>query len=149
MNHMVKDWVSKLGLRHQGTLLTGVRGCDTAHKHDPSKPVMRAIRWALFVAYDERELTEPKGFMFYEPANFTEAVRELAKNMDHYPSHFIWHMIHAIEVIGYCHPDAGVRAKFNWAYVTFVEKYHVNPETEFQMHRRLHEDRVAKGTVAG
>lgn len=146
---MVQEWVTELGLRHQGTLFTGVRGCDTAPKHDVTKPLMRAIRFAIFVAFDPRELTEPKGFMFYTPESFAETVREFSKSMDHYPSHFIWHAIHAIEVIGYKHPDVATRQQFRHAYYTLVHKFHVNPEAEEEMDRRLTEDRVAQGTVAG
>lgn len=146
---MVQDWVTELGLRHQGTLFTGVRGCDTAPKHDVTKPLMRAIRFAIFVAFDPRELTEPKGFMYYTPESFAETVRDFSKSMDHYPSHFVWHAIHAIEVIGYKHPNIILRDSFSHAYRLLVGKFYVNPETEEQMDERLTEDRVAKGTVAG
>jgi hypothetical protein len=149
MLSMVQDWVTALGLRHQGTLFTGVRGCDTAPKHDITKPLMRAIRFAIFVAFDPRELTEPKGFMYYNAELFAETVKDFSKNMDHYPGHFTWHAIHAIEVIGYKHPDAAMRDQFSRAYQLLVGKFHVNQETEEQMDARLTEDRIKNGTVAG
>jgi hypothetical protein len=149
MKSILHDWVTELGLRHQGVLLTAIRGCDGVQKHDPSKPIMRAIRAMVLVPFDQRELTEPKGFMYFEPSLFEDSIKSLSKSMDEYPMHFILHVIHALEVIGYCHPERWVRDHFEWAYRLLVEKVHFLPETRDLMNVRLTEDRVANGTVAG
>jgi hypothetical protein len=143
------DWVQELGLRHQGVLLASIRGCDGVAKHDPSKAVMRAIRAVVLVPFDARELVEPKGFMYYEPDAFIEGINTLAKGMDEYPVHFIWHLIHAVEVIGYKHPEASVRYVFHAGYYKLVKKFHVQPESEQAMDSRLTEDRIKDNTVAG
>lgn len=143
-------WVEDLGLRHQGVILTAIRGCDGVAKHDVSKPVMRAIRAVTLIPFDARELSEPKGFMYYEAGyEFRQAIVAFAKNMDEYPSHFVWHVIHACEVIGYCHGWDYVREDFRFAYGHLIKKFHVNPESKEEMEARLTEDRVASNTVAG
>jgi hypothetical protein len=146
---VLQDWVMRLGLRHQGVLLAAIRGCDGVAKHDLSKPIMRAIRWAVMVPFDARELTEPKGFIYYEPESFREGARVFAKNTDEYPLHFVFHAMHALEMIGYCHPDPFVRENFKWAYVMMVRNIHLAPETAEQMNARLTEDRIASNSVAG
>lgn len=143
------DWVQELGLRHQGVLLAAMRGCDGVGKQDVTKPIMRAIRAVTLVPYDARELREPKGYMYFEPDNFREAVNTFKKSMDEYPLHFILHMIHALEIIGYKHPLAGVRAAFQYGYETLVYKMHLRPEMESHMDTRLTEDRIKDNTVAG
>lgn len=146
---ILQPWVTELGLRHQGVLLTAVRGCDGVAKHDVSKPVMRAIRATVLVPFDDRELTEPKGFIYFEHQAFKEGVEVLAKNLDEYPVHFVFHVIHALEVIGYKHPLSSIGYPFLYAYRRMVEKFHLNTETREQLDTRLCEDRVKNGTVAG
>lgn len=150
MPNILQHWVAELGLRHQGVILTGIRGCDGVAKHDVSKPLMRAIRAVALVPFDPRELTEPKGFMYYAAGyEFRQSASAFAKNMDEYPSHFVWHVIHACEVIGYCHPNETVAADFCYAYTALINKFHVRPESKATMEERLTEDRVASNTVAG
>jgi hypothetical protein len=146
---IIQDWVAALGLRHQGVLLTAIRGCDGVGKHDLSKPIMRAIRAICLVPYDERELTEPKGFMYYDHVSFRDAVTTFSKNLDEYPMHFILHMLYALEVIGYGHSGVQTSEDFLWAYEMLVRKIHLRPESIIDMNVRLREDRVANGTVIG
>ncbi len=147
MTSILQDWVTALGLRHQGTLLAAVRGCDGVGKHDVSKILMRGIRCVCLVPFDARELTEAKGFFYYEPIDFRAAVEGFAKNMDEYPVHFVLHVVHALEVIGYWHPDFLTRNNFLFCYKLIVRKMHLNPETKQEMEARLWEDRVANNTV--
>lgn len=143
------DWVQELGLRHQGVLLAAQRGCDGVGKQDVTKPIMRAIRAVTLVPYDARELYESKGYMYFEPTSFREAVAAVSKSMDEYPLHFILHLIHGLEVIGYKHPEWDIRAVFYAAYCKLVTKFHMTPETEQHLDERLTEDRIKDGSVAG
>ena len=38
----------ELGLRHQGVLISAMRGCDTAPRSDPSKVIQRILRGAVY-----------------------------------------------------------------------------------------------------
>jgi hypothetical protein len=143
---ILQPWVSELGLRHQGVLMTAIRGCDGAPKHDLSKPLMRAIRWAVLVPFDPRELDFPKGFMYFQSTDFCAAYREFAKNIDEYPLHFILHLLHATEVIAYKMPRVEAH-DFLEAYVHLVHSMHLRTEPEASMDDRLREDRIALKTV--
>lgn len=139
---ILQDWVTQLGLRHQGVLLTAIRGCDSSPKEDLVKPVVRAVRYQILIPFDcEEVLRNSKGFMYYVGAYFSEDVLKLSKNMDQYPLHFIMHLIHAIEVIGYCHPEYGISSRFYNAYKCLVKALHFNAETKEEMDTRLNEDR--------
>jgi fructose-1,6-bisphosphatase len=110
---------------------------------------MRAIRAVALVPYDARELIEPKGYMYYDEDTFRAAVHTVSKSMDEYPLHFILHMIHCLEIIGYKHPEENVRREFLNAYIRLVRRFHMVPEEEDHMDARLTEDRIADGTVQG
>jgi hypothetical protein len=66
-----------------------MRGCDGCPKQDATKPIMRAIRAITLVPFDARELSEPKGYMYYEEKSFWEALIAVSKSLDEYPIHFI------------------------------------------------------------
>ena len=137
MASVLQDWVMDLGLRHQGTLLTAVRGCDTAPKDDPSKLFVRCFRALILCAHcgDPR-----KAKTFIEAVDEDEERRRFdafRKNCDHYPAHYLGHLLHSIEIIGYKHPDCYVRARWEWYYLRMVQAQHLNPEMEQQMDDRL------------
>lgn len=129
--------------------MAAMRGCDGVGKQDVTKPLMRAIRAVTLVPYDARELNEPKGYMYFTPESFLESIKVVSKSMDEYPLHFILHLIHGLEVIGYKHPVADVRNAFRTGYETLVRKFHMTPEAEAHMDERLTEDRVKNQTVQG
>jgi hypothetical protein len=58
-------------------------------------------------------------------------------NIDTYPVHFILHLMHSIEILGYKHPMEIPRAMFHNAYVRLVTALHLNPESEEEMDFRL------------
>lgn len=142
----LRDWVSALPLRHQGTLMTAMRGCDLAPKNpldSPERRLTAAIRYAAGNPCDPREVDSTKGcFMLSEPPMDLKP-----SSLEHYPHHWVIHVMHACEVIGYCHPDPAVRAKWTPLYLRFCESLHVNAETSDQMHARLTEDRIANGNI--
>lgn len=65
----------------------------------------------------------------------------------HLPLHWYTHVMHALEVIGYAHPDQFVARKANDLYVAMVHGLHLNPESAAQQNERLTEDRLANDTV--
>ena len=154
---ILQEWVTNLGLRHQGVLLTAIRVCDTWSKYSTEKPLIREIRGLVLVPFDERELLYQRGFMTgfkgfvhadgpdKRPAEV--AFGELLASIDGLPVHYIMHLMHAMEIIGYCHPKDQVRDEYQRRYRRMTEKFHLNPETKEQMDARLGEDRIEKGTV--
>ena len=54
MPSVLKEWVTHLGLRHQGVLMACVRGCDNVPKEDPTKALARCLRDVLLNSFDPR-----------------------------------------------------------------------------------------------
>jgi hypothetical protein len=56
---------------------------------------------------------------------------------DELPYHYTVHFMHAVEVLGYKHPNERIRAFWNGVYMRMVNCLHLFPETEEQMDGRL------------
>ena len=148
MPSILQDWVHQLGLRHQGVLVAAIRGCDGVVKEDPTKPIMRELRGLILVPFDARELAYEKGFMVSFPSKATESgFSVLRKSLDHYPVHYMFHLLHAMEIVGYCHPAEAVRVSYYERYCNLVRRLHLNPESKSEMDARLNEDRIASDTA--
>ncbi len=143
---VLRPWVRSLPLRLQGVLLTGIRGCDGAPKEDSSKNLNRMIRRAVLNPADERETVKQGGFFGYSPTALEESLaQDFFHSLDQYPLHYIVHLMHSCEVIGYMHPDANISSFFKLCYDLFCLTLHVKPENKSQMLERLTEDRISKG----
>lgn len=143
----LRPWVTELGLREQGTLVTGTRGCDLAPKM-PLDSIERQLtaymRWLVGTPYDEREVDSTIGcFMRSEPPSRAWRPSEL----EHYPLHWYAHLMHAFEVVGYRHPEKAHRDACFEIYLLLVHALHLEPESANQMAARLSEDRIATGEI--
>lgn len=59
-------------------------------------------------------------------------------NHDHYPIHYLMHMMHGSEIIGYKYNnDPWVRDLWYWFYAKLAKCFHLNIETEDQLDARL------------
>lgn len=137
MTSVLKPWVEQLGLRYQGVLMSCVRGCDSVEKNDASKNLARCLRSIVLNSFNEN----PSSFI--ENVNDIELQERMVavlKNHDHYPIHYILHIIHSAEIIGYKHPNENIRNQWYWFYREFVHKFHMSPETERQLSYRLEAD---------
>lgn len=143
----LRPWVVRLGLREQGTLVTGTRGCDLAPKlplDSIERQLTAYLRWLVGTPYDEREVNSTVGcFMRSEPPNRQWRPSEL----EHYPLHWYVHLMHAFEVVGYRHPLDFHRDTCFEIYLMLVHALHLGPESESQMTARLSEDRIATGEI--
>jgi hypothetical protein len=148
MNSILRSWVTELGLRHQGVLLTIIRGCDTRGKYALEKPLIREMRGLLLVPYDERELAFPSGFMTaFNKEWSSPAFKSMCSEIDGLPVHYVMHILHAMEIIGYHHPEEEIRQEYSNRYLYLVSKFHLQPEGKIEMEVRLTEDRIKEGTV--
>lgn len=147
INSVLQDWVMRLPLRHQGSLVAALRGSDTDPKHGLAKPINRSLRRVCMNPADERECSVPGAYMSHDPETFPRDVKTFADNMDNYPLHFVTHIMHACEIVGYRHPDNTISIQFRDAYYLFCHRLHVMPELPHEMQARLTKDRVADNTV--
>lgn len=151
MNSVLQNWVMNLPLRFQGTLLTAVRGCDDEPKSwtktgvafSQSRRITAYIRWCFMNPADPREVDAEEGafFMSTPPNPFKPS------QFGHLPQHWYSHVMHALEIIGYHHPNSDVAADAYSLYCSMVHSFHLNVETEEQQWNRLTEDRVVKGEI--
>ena len=132
---ILQEWVIALGLRHQGTLLSAIRGCDNIGKEDPSKAVMRALRGVFLRPFGPN----PASFIDIRVTEDILQARFVAflRDFDHLPVHFVLHLASAAEIVGYKHPAPGVRKTWKLFYYELVHKFHLRPETETRLDKRL------------
>ena len=134
MPSILQPWVETLGLRHQGVLMACVRGCDSVPKDDATKLLARCLRATILTSFD----TKPSSFIDYvTDAELSRRMLAVLKNHDHYPVHYLLHLTHGSEIIGYKHPDQKVRWPWHDFYMKMVHCFHLNPETETALDERL------------
>lgn len=151
MQSVLQDWVMELNLREQGTILTALRGCDLAPKEWDEKgevkdtQIRRLTAWlrnTCMNAADEREIDHPGGFMQSKlPQPFKPS------GIMHYPAHWVLHLMHAFEIVGYLHPEQKIAIDALSIYVSIVSSMHLHYESKMEMQERLSEDRIKSGTV--
>lgn len=131
---VLRDWVMELHLRCQGVLVSSVRGCDTIPKEHPLKDLVRVYRSIVLNA----AVTKPSSFI--EHVELDEAKQRMEKvldDVDALPVHYIMHLTHAAQIIGYKHPRDKVRKLWRWFYESMCHGFHLTPETEQRMALRL------------
>jgi hypothetical protein len=136
----------ELPLREQGTLLTVVRGCDLTPKlplDSNARRLVSCLRYTFLNPADEREVdSEPGTFMSRKlPPSFKTS------EFGHLPWHWLSHVMHAVEVIGYRHPDHTIRTTYHALYNRMAHSFHLNPESFEQFAARMSEDRIATGEI--
>lgn len=151
MNSVLQPWVMELPLRVQGTLLTCVRGCDDEPKtwtergvaYSPGRRLTAFIRYCFMVPADPREVGRVEGaFMMPEPP-----IPFKPSEFGHLPQHWYSHAMHALEVIGFCHPNAILKNTAYEMYRMMAENLHLRVELRDHFFQRLTEDRIANDTV--
>lgn len=145
MSSVLQEWVMELPLREQGTILTGIRGCDLTPKYpfnSTERQLVAFLRYCTMVPADEREIGYLGGFMqSYPPQDWSPS------EIGHYPLHWVSHLMHAYQVVGYRSPNKYQLNAALTIYSAIVHSLHLNMESYDQMVARLSEDRIASGNV--
>ena len=132
-------------------LLTAVRGCDTAPKDDPSKMFCRMLRGTFLVCHcgdpmKAQSFIESPLVPINNPLDECKSrFTAFRKNLDHYPHHYVMHIVHAVEIIGYYHPDGQIMECFHEFYCQLVKGLHVTLERKDALDRRLNADEDSFG----
>ena len=69
-------------------------------------------------------------------------VSEYLKTLDGVPHHFQLHFMHAVEIVGYKHPDVEIRDFWHVLYNRLANDMHLHPESEKELDRRLGDTRA-------
>jgi hypothetical protein len=70
-----------------------------------------------------------------------DLVGDYLRQLDALPHHFQLHFLHAVEILGYKHPDSRVRFFWRQVYVRLVHSLHLHPESEDELDSRLGDSR--------
>lgn len=161
---VTQEWTHSLTCMQQSVLLSAIRGPDGVAKYHSVKYLIRWFRrCTLLQALDHVVLTDPydiRGGSFTGPSfttsedvrlqsnySWERRMRELVdlylQSTDEMPHHFQLHFMHAVEILGYKHPDLRIRGWWYSLYIILVQDLHLQPETEGQLDYRLGDDEAA------
>lgn len=137
MSFCIQDWLNDITWMQQGAIFASIRGCDGVPKEDASKVVIRGLRSVVL-----KPAQRTGSFLGKIPTRtkLHEAAEHLISDLDHYPVHFLLHLIHAAEIIGYEHPEYVIGEFWLQFYFQLCHAMHMNYETKKQMKTRLTDD---------
>lgn len=149
---VLHDWVHGLTFQQQALLMTGVRGPDNSSKHNAAKCIVRYLRGVVIKPAGGWSGKNDNDFMWGEYRRlgmdknlpegeypFHHYSRMFWKDHDGYPHHFIMHLVHCAEVICYKYPDKSISAMWGRFYYDACDSFHMKPETEEEMDKRLND----------
>jgi len=122
MKSILQDWVMKLPLREQETMLTFVRGCDLTPKIPLDlldRQIIGWIRMAILNPADSSEVGIEEAFIQYNFPRFKPS------EFGHYPFHWVMNLIHCLQVIGYRSPNKEHATDALNSYYAFVHSLEV------------------------
>lgn len=140
-------WCLNLTLQQQSVLLLAARGPDGIPKSHSCKDVQRAYRASVLVAakrgrelyYGEKADTFMSLDMIADNDAWAEICKRFFDGIDQLPHHFIMHLMHGAEILGYKHPDIKMRIRWRGFYIDCCRDMHLEPETEEDMDERLND----------
>jgi hypothetical protein len=136
MPSVVKYWIAELSWKQQTVILSALRGCDGKSKEDISKPITRYFR-NLVLENADNSSTFMRTVDKCEIALMKTHFKTLLGDIDNYQMHFILHLFHAIEIVGYKCPDPEIKKFCHLRYLEFCETLHLKPEYEPENDARL------------
>lgn len=129
---VLQDWVVKLPIRMQSTLILGLRGPDTH-----AAPGVKTItRWLRGLAFKPGNPDNVKEFMAAEPNKIFEK-GPTAKELEFCSQHFYSHLMHALEVVAYKHPRLDIARLALDRYQAMCSAFHLPNETTEEFKERL------------
>lgn len=142
---VLQPWVSTLSLMQQAVLLCAIRGPDGIRKEHPAKLFLRWFRRCVLIRAFDGLITPdphaPGGGSFTgawpDDITYEGAMALLLKHVDELPHHFVMHLMHAAEILGYKHPQADIRYCWRIVYFDMCKWMHLTPETVEHMDMRL------------
>lgn len=136
---VLQDWMGSLTFQMQALLLTGIRGPDENNKHNVAKAIVRYLRGVVIKPAGEWDGKNNNDWCWGEYEKFKEYANQLFEDHDYFPHHFLMHLIHCAEVIGYMHPNPFINSYWIWFYRKFVYCFHMLEETKDEMEKRLND----------
>lgn len=141
------EWMTFLPLQMQSVLLLAARGPDGVAKYHPCKNVVRAYRGTVLVAAARKRTLDfgekADSFMsldrFAEESLWAEDCKMFFDVIDELPHHYLMHLMHGAEILGYKHPDVRFGNRWIKFYYQMCEDMHLPPEAEVELNLRLND----------
>ena len=125
---VLQDWMVNLPWKQQSVILSSLRGPDTSRPIN----VKKITRWLRSTTqYDADSSTD------YMKKLELPTPDELNEALEYCTIHYVCHLMHSLEIIGYNHPDESTRKIASNYYLGLVKALHLNPETKEQLNKRL------------
>lgn len=157
MSSVTQKWTHELPMMQQSVLLTAIRGPDGIPKYGSIKMLLRWYRRCVlrssFLGVVMTDPIKPDGGSFLGASlensdsidpwtdRMLVHVNQYLRELDGVPHHFQLHFMHAIEIVGYKHPDSVIRHWWHTIYVRLAHDMHLHPESEAEMDARLGDSR--------
>lgn len=136
---VLHDWVHTLPFQMQALLLTAMRGPDGIEKHCTAKCIVRYLRGIVLKPAGCWSGENDNDFMWGDYSRFEEYCNTFWDDHDAYPHHFIMHLLHCAEAVGYKHPHEETSRYWHLFYVKGCRAFHMNIETHDQLDKRLND----------
>jgi len=131
-NCVIQDWlIVNCTLKQQTVVLCALRGCDGLIKGNPTKVLSRTLRNVIL-----RNADNSTSFMYNNKIT-NKQIRDFTDYLDSLPVHYVTHLAHGIEIVGYFHPDKEIRKMWNDIYLLICRNFHMKPETKEENQKRL------------
>lgn len=134
---VLHDWVHTLPFQQQALLMTAMRGPDGMHKYCLAKTIVRYLRGVVLKPAGNWNGKNDNDFMWGDISMLEEYIIAFWRSHDEYPHHFIMHILHSAEVVGYRHPNDRTRELWCYFYYLGCQSFHMHMETLEQMDARL------------
>jgi hypothetical protein len=141
------EWCLKLPIQQQTVLLQATRGPDGIAETHPCMDIQRAYRASMWnsARYGRQlewgEVSVADDFMslslFSDDHQWGVVVNQFFQRVDDLSHHFLRHLFHGAEILGYKHPDSRFRNRWISFYERAAMDMHMRPETEAEMDARL------------
>lgn len=153
---VTQPWTHFIPLMQQTVLLTAVRGPDGIPKYGAIKMLLRWYRRCILHSAMLGETVtnpcSPDGGSFMGASlpedsidHWTDRmlvhVNQYLRELDGITHHFQLHFMHAVEIVGYKHPDEEIRMWWHKLYLRLANDMHLHPETQAEMDDRLGDSR--------
>lgn len=136
---VLHDWVHELTFQMQALLLTGMRGPDENNKYNSAKAIIRYLRAEVIKPAGDWHRKNDNDFMWGEYRHFPGFAATFWGDHDEFPHHFIMHLTHCAEIVGYKHPNRVIRSHWFNFYMDACNAFHMFPESETAMDERLND----------
>lgn len=134
-NCVLQKWVQELTWKEQSAILTSIRGSDEFYI-----PQLRSlVRWIRRTTLYDADLNGT-----FVKHGALPSKGELKPCLEYMRVHFVSHLMHTLEIIGYRCPDDDIAEIAEGYYVNMCDILHCNPETREEMDVRLKDNREKK-----